>query len=209
MGQYFKVANLDKQESFEPDGIKFMEHSWIENQSVEKVMLALSTIWKRQRVIWVGDYADDTEPYEYPEISLKNPENCDLSMNAFLYNADKKEKVNMKFYRKNAFSTEESWTNNEGKIETWNAMIHPLPILVIAEGGGGGGDYHNDDDPMVGAWTGDRIFVSYKNFKTYKDITHKVLPIEERDFDKIGGDYTQYYNKKVSTFKLKENLEKF
>ena len=209
MGQYFKAANLDKEESFQPDGIKFMEHSWVENISVEQVMFALSKKWKRQRVIWVGDYAHNTEPYEYPEVILDKPKDTDLSFNAYLYNVDKKEKVDMALYNKIGFTNVEEWTNNKGKKETWISIIHPLPILVIAEGDSGGGDYHNDEDPMLGAWSGDRIFVSYKNFKTYKDITHKVLPIEERDFDKIGGDYTEYYNKKVSTFKLKQNLEKF
>ncbi len=63
MGQYFKAANLDKKESFQPDGIKFMEHSYIDNDSVEAVMFALSKTWKRQRIVWVGDYAYDTEPY--------------------------------------------------------------------------------------------------------------------------------------------------
>ena len=209
MGQYFKAANLDKEESFQPNGIKFMEHSYIDNDSVEAVMFALSKTWKRQRIVWVGDYADDTEPYEYPEIDLNVPKTFDLSHKAFLYNVDKKEKVDMALYNKIGFTNVEEWVDNEGKKETWSSIIHPLPILVIAEGGGGGGDYHNDEDPMLGAWTGDRILVSYRNFKTYKDITHKVLPIEERDFDKIGGDYTEYYNKKVSTFKLKQNLEKF
>jgi len=207
MVQYFKAANLDKEESFQPDGIKFMEHSWVENMSVEQVMFALSKKWKRQRVIWVGDYAHNTEPYEYPEVILDKPKDTDLSFNAYLYNVDKKEKVDMALYNKIGFTNVEEWTNNKGKKETWISIIHPLPILVIAEGDSGGGDYHNDEDPMLGAWSGDRIFVSYKNFKTYKDITHKVLPIEERDFDKIGGDYTEYYNKKVSTFK--QNLEKF
>ena len=192
MGQYFKAANLDKEESFQPDGIKFMEHSWVENISVEQVMFALSKKWKRQRVIWVGDYAHNTEPYEYPEVILDKPKDTDLSFNAYLYNVDKKEKVDMALYNKIGFTNVEEWTNNKGKKETWISIIHPLPILVIAEGDSGGGDYHNDEDPMLGAWSGDRIFVSYKNFKTYKDITHKVLPIEERDFDKIGGDYTEY-----------------
>tara|TARA_Y100000034_G_C6894331_1_gene412000 strand:- start:1753 stop:2373 length:621 start_codon:yes stop_codon:yes gene_type:complete len=206
MGQYFKAANLDKKESFQPDGIKFMEHSYIDNDSVEAVMFALSKTWKRQRIVWVGDYAYDTEPYEYPEIDLNIPKTFDLSHKAFLYNVDKKEKVDMALYNKIGFTNIEEWVDNEGKKETWSSIIHPLPILVIAEGGGGGGDYHNDEDPMLGAWTGDRIFVSYKNFKTYKDITYKVLPIEDRDFDKIGNNYTEYYNKRISRV---ENLEKF
>ena len=174
--------------------------------SVEQVMFALSKKWKRQRVIWVGDYAHNTEPYEYPEVILDKPKDTDLSFNAYLYNVDKKEKVDMALYNKIGFTNVEEWTNNKGKKETWISIIHPLPILVIAEGDSGGGDYHNDEDPMLGAWSGDRIFVSYKNFKTYKDITHKVLPIEERDFDKIGNNYTEYYNKRIS---MKENLEKF
>ncbi len=206
MGQYFKAANLDKKESFQPDGIKFMEHSYIDNDSVEAVMFALSKTWKRQRIVWVGDYAYDTEPYEYPEIDLNIPKTFDLSHKAFLYNVDKKEKVDMALYNKIGFTNIEEWVDNEGKKETWSSIIHPLPILVIAEGGGGGGDYHNDEDPMLGAWTGDRIFVSYKNFKTYKDITYKVLPIEDRDFDKIDNNYTEYYNKRISRV---ENLEKF
>lgn len=206
MGQYFKAANLDKKESFQPDGIKFMEHSYIDNDSVEAVMFALSKTWKRQRIVWVGDYAYDTEPYEYPEIDLNIPKTFDLSHKAFLYNVDKKEKVDMALYNKIGFTNIEEWVDNEGKKETWSSIIHPLPILVIAEGGSGGGDYHNDEDPMLGAWSGDRIFVSYKNFKTYKDITYKVLPIEDRDFDKIGNNYTEYYNKRISRV---ENLEKF
>ena len=209
MGQYFKAANLDKKESFKPDGIKFMEHSYIDNDSVESVMFALSKTWKRQRVVWVGDYADDIEPYEYPEIDLNIPKTFDLSHNAFLYNVDKKEKVDMALYNKIGFKNVDEWIDDTGNKKIWTLMIHPLPILVIAEGGGGGGDYHNGEDPMLGAWSGDKIFVSYKNFKTYKDITHKVLPIEDRDFDQIGGDYTKYYNKQISTFKLKEKLKKF
>ena len=35
MGQYFVAANIDKKESYFPDGAKFIEHSWITNYCVE------------------------------------------------------------------------------------------------------------------------------------------------------------------------------
>lgn len=131
MGQYFVVANLDKKVSFSPDGLKFIEHAFTDDYSVEKVMLALSTIWKKQRVIWCGDYADDNKPYDYEEISLKENEKDYLSAIGFL-------------------------------------------------------------------------------LKRYTDITHKIFPVEDRDFYELpNGDYEKTYYNRIKQFETKKIIDAF
>jgi hypothetical protein len=206
VGQYFVAANLNKQEKFEPEGLKFMEHSWVGNDSVEKVMIALSTCWKRNKVIWCGDYAFDCDPYNYPKVSLEYFANYDLSLKGFIYNIDKKEKVDMALYNKIAFKEYNEWKNEDGKIEKFTSIIHPLPVLLKSNGDGGGGDYHNDEDPMLGHWSGDRIFVSRYNLKKYSDITIQVFPVEHSNFSELNNNYLTYYKNRLNLFNNVNNF---
>lgn len=60
MGQYYKYINLDKKIIIYPQcDSKLTEHSWLENNDVLAVKQLLKTLWKGDRVIHLGDYAED------------------------------------------------------------------------------------------------------------------------------------------------------
>lgn len=61
MGQYYKCVNVVKKQYMEPSSVKLTEHSWVGNEALSKAMELLSPggSWYKDRIIWVGDYADE------------------------------------------------------------------------------------------------------------------------------------------------------
>lgn len=68
MGQYYVVVNVDKRERLEPFdfgcGMKLMEWSYERNPLVIAMMNLMEGRWAADRVLVIGDYADDAEPSE-------------------------------------------------------------------------------------------------------------------------------------------------
>ena len=63
MGQYYKPVNLDKKKFVYShdygNGLKLMEHSWIDNDFVAIVenLIKKGGDWYGDRIVWAGDYA--------------------------------------------------------------------------------------------------------------------------------------------------------
>ena len=68
MGQYYVIANIDRQEYLYPfdydDGLKLMEWSYNNRPIVHALLNLLFDEWKGDRVYVVGDYADLSNPGE-------------------------------------------------------------------------------------------------------------------------------------------------
>ncbi|HUC95329.1 MAG TPA: hypothetical protein VMR76_00025 [Candidatus Saccharimonadia bacterium] len=185
MGQYYKPCILEddgqtvKSWMYSHDydnGIKIMEHSYIDNDFVS----AFESLIKNypQRVVWAGDYGDKT-PYEKvtdtpegiidfgkesnfydrcTEFTQVKPKNMDMSKFRYILNHDKK-----------LFIDKEKCPKEK---DEWANQIHPLPLLttdgVDENGPRGGGDYNGTSMNLIGSWKGDLISIEKElplNFK--------------------------------------------
>jgi hypothetical protein len=164
MGQYFRPINLNNMEWFNPrsyndNGMKLTEHSWVGNSFVGAVMALLQPTmsWHKARVVWCGDYygpsKDEPLDGEIPYYKMvpfsgeqKNvpPITEKMQKLVILVNHTKKEYVD---YRKSI--SKDGW------------MVNPLPILTALGNDRGGGDYRSDqpDYDKVGIWAGDSLSV--------------------------------------------------
>lgn len=177
MGQYYLSINLDKKTYMSghkyDNGIKLMEHSYIENNFVQTFEHNIAD--KPTRVVWAGDYADgekvDSEFYkELEDKAAANREDelegetlydlCDdifkeiqpeenLTYYRWLINMDKKQYID-----KNKLLLADGWE------------IHPLPLLTAEGNNRGGGDYDDtrSDFHLVGTWARDRILVTNTDY---------------------------------------------
>lgn len=168
MGQYY-MAYVNHQNSkivFDPfcycEGSKLMEHSYVNNYFVSKVLAVLRNT--PSRVAWVGDYSDDICPKEiydlcwkceHSKINIRPDFDCGL-----LLNHTKKEYVDMLEYVESQDNT---------------LMPHPLPLLTAIGNGRGGGDYRGENRDMVGTWFNDEIEYASLKPPEYKNITKKVI----------------------------------
>ena len=162
MGQYYKPVNLDKMQfvyshSYD-NGLKLMEHSWINNSFVRVVeeLIAKGGDWYGDRIVWAGDYAKDEPKTQFVGEESKNiygmmvfeneikPDEPDDHKYRYLVNMDNGEFVDM--------SKVPITDIHEGT----EFKIHPLPLLTCEGNGNGGGDYHGTNqkqmDKLVGRW---------------------------------------------------------
>lgn len=169
MGQYylpvvlrhgeFKVFNAHKYNN----GVKLMEHSYIENNFMHAVMNYIYE--KPTKLWWIGDYAakddfklyDDKKAFEFHESLQHNENNDEYEVNEdetlkeegrYLINHSKKVYIDLKEYRleaKTAIKSEPEYGNK----------IHPLSILTAVGNGRRGGDYEGINMYLVGTWAGD------------------------------------------------------
>lgn len=153
MGQYYKPVlrsdNKSKTSSawYFDCGAKLMEHSYVGNPLVESVMCEIdknTSNGNLTRVVWAGDYANEemTSEDNLYKISLEyekiNPSqnNC---LKRYIVNEDRMEYVDL----------------SKCKKDTYDYIIHPLPLLTAEGCGRGGGDYdmHNGKGKeFVGTW---------------------------------------------------------
>jgi len=162
MGQYYKPINLDSMTHVYPhdydNGLKLMEHSWIENDFVEVVenLLAPEGKWHRCRLVWAGDYADpetDTEENLFT-LSTKKPSPIPKkSKYRYIVNHTKRLYIDKKALKEE----EKGWT------------IHPLPLLTSEGNGRGGGDYRGTNK-NIGTWARDSISMELEPPKDYKEM---------------------------------------
>jgi len=147
MGQYYKAFNLDKKEIVEPEWLKLMEHSWINDESVSSVEMLLieGGRWFKDRIVWGGDYGDmELWDVVYNEegksrktwTKLNNLIEVIPEKYRYIVNFDKEEYIDKKDATEN---------------------VHPMPLLLADGNGRGGGDYYGSDLHLVEIWKGNSI----------------------------------------------------
>ena len=173
MGQYFKPCILAANKktvikwvySWDfNNGLKLMEHSYIENPFVSAVE---SLIWnKPERIVWAGDYADlckqrKTNIFDRCRDANQVKPNVMVSTkeSRFIINHSKGLYVD-----KNKVPKDKS---NFG----WK--LHPLPLLTCEGNGRGGGDFRGSVE-LIGKWARDVISVSATKPKDFKELIFDV-----------------------------------
>ena len=159
MGQYYKPVNLDKKKFVYShdynNGLKLMEHSWIDNDFVAIVenLIKKGGDWYGNRIVWAGDYAEN-EPkrkHNLYHIVGENKITPNTKRNPklrYLKNLDTKEFVNLS-------KVPVSEVYNDFKFR-----IHPLPLLTCEGNGQGGGDYFRQDkNNLIGKWARNRVTI--------------------------------------------------
>ena len=198
MGQYYHIVNLDKIEFFSPhtlnDGIKLMEHSYIDNPTVSAIkrLLMPGGRWHMTRIIWAGDYSakrfkdfesndenspalnlvneltvGDIELYDLEEGEIpRNKLNPDtIEEDYFVCNHTKKKVID---YSKLTRETSD------------NLVIDPFPILVSQGNGNGGGDFFGTNQILAGDWAGDVISVEKERPKGYTLFRKKFVEVRKQ-----------------------------
>lgn len=189
MGQYYHPISLERKESVYShdynNGLKLMEHSWIGNEFVNVVenLIAEGGLWYGTRLVWAGDYADpeideegnviqyeyDGKMYDktlydmYGDNKIKPTFDKKIRNFRYVINMDTKEFVDMK-----KVPLCDTWIDPDTKKE-YPYYIHPLPLLTCEGNGRGGGDYHKES-PLIGSWARNRVTVSTRKPKGYKEI---------------------------------------
>lgn len=157
MGQYYQPVNEDKGEHLYThdygNGLKLMEHSWMENNFVRTVenLLAPGQPWHKCHLTWAGDYGDRAgELYKMSDDNRIKPLESEHYYR-YLINHDQKVYVDKDQVR--------GFTPQWGDGTEWK--IHPLPLLTADGNGRGGGDFRGKDpNNLIGSWAGERISVS-------------------------------------------------
>jgi len=176
MGQYYKPINLDSgQWLYTHDyetGMKLMEHSWIGNEFVGRVMELLTKggDWYKQRIAWAGDYySEEGETNHYDLVKDENkikPTNFLTEKeqeDSILVNHDKKQYVIM----------------SKAPIDTDGWRANPLPLLTALGNGRGGGDYNGVNEDKVGIWAEDVLSVETEIPEGFEELEIKFLEGDE------------------------------
>ena len=150
------------------NGLKLMEHSYIDNNFVNVV--ANNLVENPAQLYWVGDYAevnDFVSPSMFDRIygyawnrktkrrtTLEETnEDFDWNQDWYFVNTTQKKYIKMPKFKP------EFWTYN------------PISLLTAIGNGRGGGDYWGDNN-MVGCWAGDKVYLSMlRPTEKYVDIT--------------------------------------
>lgn len=169
-----------------------MEHSYVRNNYVEYagILLLDGNPWYKTRVIWAGDYGEDTDllkgfekEVKIVKKSLKEDNSYykdtvieDIPVNVYdlthyvfneLPNPNKDVRYTLKNvvrYYYNDSKKEYFDVSNSPKSSGYGHRIHPLPLLTC-ECNHSGGSFHYDPDEYdydkyISSWCGDIIFSS-------------------------------------------------
>ncbi len=136
------------------NGIKLMEHSWINNKFMNAVEHVLSPegAFYKTRLVWAGDYADpegdsDTNLFKLADSQeYKSIAPPDRIMDSYRYIVNHTKQL---YVDKDTLKAE----------ERWGLRIHPLSLLTAEGNSRGGGDYRGIDETLVGSWARDIISV--------------------------------------------------
>ena len=185
MGQYYTPVLKDKNNNFEyyyshdyDNGLKLMEHSYINNNFVERIVKRLLN--NPMRIAWVGDYADEEDFKQnldhkdlqdfihvaekesaFKKGSFDTLDDMECSIRLYMINHTKKLYISMyDYFIDNVKRERNSWD--------YGFCIHPLPLLTALGNGKGGGDYRGCNANIVGCWAGDLI-----EFGTYETINEQ------------------------------------
>jgi hypothetical protein len=174
MGQYYTVANVDKKEMFSPRGVKLMEHSWIGNDSMQKLYELLMTDWKKDRVVVAGDYFEAEEnkdvglgdvvgqiydqEWNEPNISIEGTDDEHIAeqQTRFYVSYDKKEYIDLSKLPK--------------QKDDW--IVNPLSLMIACGNNRGGGDFYDSGRgyEFVGRWAGSRVGIEELAPEGFKEI---------------------------------------
>lgn len=169
MGQYYrpimqkvdsnKVIVYNRNINGEYTMAKLMEHSYINNPLMNTICKMLYKT--KQRVAWVGDYAEDDELKE-----LKIPLSTNKIWGQSIKGVGLKEKP---FVYKNKYlvnHTKKQYIDFSLYIGTFiyevstDFIIHPLSLLTAVGNGRGGGDFNGENEELVGTWAWDVIEIT-------------------------------------------------
>ncbi len=155
------------------NGLKLMEHSYIENEYVERIMSMLQET--PGHLTWLCDY------YEGPGLTWGNVE--EATKEEFLEDSDY---IDSDYFVLNltqnlCIDIDEAYKLSRKASTSW--PIHPLPILCNSnEQSQGGGDFHQEDSRRA-TWKGDLIQIVLTADDVpegFTDVTEDVIFIEER-----------------------------
>lgn len=198
MGQYYKPVILDTNKKtvvkwmYSHDygnGLKLMEHSFLENDFVGAFESLL--IDNPQHVVWAGDYAKSckgrlTNVYDRCTDNTKvhpseiSPQTVDAK---FIVNYTKKQFI------------------DKTKVPSYDGgwKIHPLPLMTCEGNCEGGGDFFGKDlSGLVGSWARDLISVENEVPKGFEEIrfnlvegTPDIKP-RAKSLKKINSDFLKH-----------------
>ncbi|GIV43867.1 MAG: hypothetical protein KatS3mg035_0990 [Bacteroidia bacterium] len=183
MGQYYKPVCLSDNKKnvigfiYSHDlgeGLKLMEHSYIENKLMRCVeaLLIPGGAWHKKPIVWAGDYAEPEEHtgenlYGMADGAQRDGEGVSIKflpkplsvaqskLHRYIINHSKKEYVD----KQDVPSYNGGW------------KIHPLSIMTAEGNGQGGGDFFGKDPKgLVGKWARDIISVEKSVPSGYKKI---------------------------------------
>lgn len=163
---------------------KHTEHSWWLNEFVNAVCLDVYKRKEKNRIAWIGDYAESylesineksfnglnqnqisrlTHHCWDCEGTAVEPTEFNLS-GLYLINHTKKEYIDCSKYFKHS--------NMKTKYGDW--CMHPLPLLTCIGNGLGGGDYCSPTDDStneyVGAWAWNEISIENNPIEGFTEI---------------------------------------
>ena len=149
MGQYYKLIAQtgNDTQTYEDDGIKLMEHSYLTNPWSNFAYSALSAT-QPTRLYHVGDYHESGMYGQFIGGELPAPE---LKVSEYLAvcNIDKNEMFLVDIAR------------GVGDSMGYDLTVDPLLLLTAMGNGRGGGDYHQGRDiDLVGRWAGDQLIMT-------------------------------------------------
>jgi hypothetical protein len=154
------------------NGLKLMEHSYLENNYCKHIMSLLKN--NPLPLIWLCDYheADETTDLTWDLCEEDETDECIDSFTDdkyFILNHTKKVFIDVeKLFKLYGEEAKEEW------------YIHPIPILCNSDTQSlGGGDYHPEDSRRA-TWCEDIISTSQEPEGEYKDVTEDVLFFEGR-----------------------------
>ena len=185
IGQYYNPSNIDKKESIYShdykfrwtnangkvmlfgNGLKLMEHSWLNNRFVGAVemLIAKGGDWFGDRLVWAGDYADPEQGNEdnlYSLCARVKKRHTKVKYFRYILNMDTRQYVD-----KRKVPVTNSGVCDNGKKYCYR--IHPLPLLTCEGNGRGCGDYRGES-PLIGLWSRQRITVSNEIPEGYTEL---------------------------------------
>lgn len=162
MGQYFAavVENEKGKKVFWPDGLKMVEHAYVEDQIARAVTWELRT---PSCVAWVGDYAEpDDKLWSFWKAAWANAEGAEASLEAEPedYDSFEDHKFVVDYDKEEYFDISEYMSKCGG--QSWSGLtFFPIALMTAVGNGRGGGDYEPDNfsEKFVGIWAGDQIQV--------------------------------------------------
>lgn len=156
----YKFTRADGQSVMLGNGLKLMEHSYLNNEfvrTVEKLMVE-GGAWYKQPIVWAGDYADEEPISEGEKFAGAEAVNLYHMADDNLQTVKKRLALPKKFqyivnHDKKEYVDKAKCTKDEDGY-----TVHPLPLLTCEGNGRGGGDYRLEND-YTGIWARDRISI--------------------------------------------------
>lgn len=142
------------------DGLKLMEHSFIDNNFMNTVEHELSPNGShyKSRFVWAGDYADEEKGFDKnlyhlcDEATHISPTEKAVSIYQYVVNHTKKQFV------------------DKAKVpERDGSRNHPLSILTCEGNGRGNGDFRGEHE-LIGYWARDVISMEFKKPEMFIEI---------------------------------------